>query len=90
MRHCGQITVDICARLHEDRFTIPYPSRSTATQRTTMNTIRSVTSSSSDKNGAIYHRKDSRQTKRKYLGSISMVRRILKRIVILCDLFLSL
>uniref|UniRef100_A0A1A9UD71 Uncharacterized protein n=1 Tax=Glossina austeni TaxID=7395 RepID=A0A1A9UD71_GLOAU len=47
-----QITLEICAHLHVYRFTIPYPSRTTGTQGTSMNTNSTIISSSNDKNSA--------------------------------------
>ncbi|KAL9912922.1 choline/ethanolaminephosphotransferase 1 isoform X5 [Glossina fuscipes] len=66
MRYCAQVCLEICAHLHIDLFTIPYPPRTAVTQGTSTNTNSASISSSSDKNGATHHRRASRQTNRKH------------------------
>uniref|UniRef100_A0A1A9WIS2 diacylglycerol cholinephosphotransferase n=1 Tax=Glossina brevipalpis TaxID=37001 RepID=A0A1A9WIS2_9MUSC len=66
MRYCAQVCLEICAHLHIDLFTIPYPPRTAVNQGTSMNTNSASISSSSDKNGATHHRRASRQTNRKH------------------------
>uniref|UniRef100_A0A1A9ZGI1 diacylglycerol cholinephosphotransferase n=1 Tax=Glossina pallidipes TaxID=7398 RepID=A0A1A9ZGI1_GLOPL len=65
MRYCAQVCLEICAHLHIDLFTIPYPPRTAVNQGTSTNTNSASISSSSDKNGAT-HRRGSRQTNRKH------------------------
>uniref|UniRef100_A0A1B0B7F4 diacylglycerol cholinephosphotransferase n=1 Tax=Glossina palpalis gambiensis TaxID=67801 RepID=A0A1B0B7F4_9MUSC len=66
MRYCAQVCLEICAHLHIDLFTIPYPPRTAVNQGTSTNTNSASISSSSDKNGATHHRRASRQTNRKH------------------------
>uniref|UniRef100_A0A1A9VLL8 diacylglycerol cholinephosphotransferase n=2 Tax=Glossina austeni TaxID=7395 RepID=A0A1A9VLL8_GLOAU len=66
MRYCAQVCLEICAHLHIDLFTIPYPPRTAVNQGTSTNMNSASISSSSDKNGATHHRRGSRQTNRKH------------------------